>query len=577
MAKLTRQQQQIFAGQAPSDMIAAFGTTQTGTPVYSTDLSTLQTTNYQQGWQDAVIADKAPFLEEMNGVQYGLSYQIAYNHQMGIPEWLNTQVYYKNSRAMGSDGNIYKSLTDDNVGNNPVSDDGTNWVNTSEVESLYDKITNCILEAPNGVAEWSGVTPTGSLTNNQGVVSGFSESNYLTINKTPPAETMKITSFELYGTSSVSAVETHSMVYGQLNGNYTTPQLGWSQGGNPSASVSEDGSTWVSAQITSADGFVAEANQTYNMLATWDSTSKTLTFKIKKDTDATYTFSKTATVDSVNWTGLMAIGMNQISTGEYFRGTIDLSQSYIKINGKMWWQGNDLGFNQFRVKQGLKTLIPNGRNENGTLKNIENNVSEDLIYTFEDNATGSYWAAVGTSAARLLKTAWEYKNDENYIMGVEKLNATNIGQKAIVTMIGDMEVKNGNIVSFTPYNPVSLATKDEIEDIKKEYGTAYIIETHHVEFSDAQEGGANWYRIWSDGFIEQGGYVAPNATKTTVTFLVPYKHNNTINVQVSESMINQYSNDKEGYDMVCAAQNITVKNFYVSCQNRIFNWRACGY
>lgn len=322
------------------------------------------------------------------------------------------------------------------------------------------QITNCILEAPNGVAEWSGVTPTGTLVNNQGVVSGFSEDNYLSINKTPPAETMEITSFELFGTSSASVVKAHSMIYGQLNGNYTTPQLGWSQSGNPGVSVSDDGSTWTVAQVTSADGFVAEANQTYNMLATWDSTSKTLTFKIKKDTDATYTFSNTTTVDSVNWTGLMAIGMDQISTGEYFRGTIDLSQSYIKINGKMWWQGNDLGFNQFRVKEGLKTLIPNGRNENGTLRNIENNVTQDLIYTFVDNATGSYWAAVGENATRLNKKSWEYNNDENYIIGT--LENVNVGQKELVTRIGEMEVKNGNITSFVPYNPVSIATKDDI-------------------------------------------------------------------------------------------------------------------
>lgn len=157
MAKLTRQQQQIFAGQAPSDMIAAFGSTQTGTPVYSTDLSTLQTTNYQQGWQDAIIADKAPFLEEMNGVQYGLSYQIAYNQQMGIPEWLSTQDYYTNSRAMGSDGNIYKSLTDDNVGNNPVLDDGTNWVlDSGETTDILNYLTNCMLSAPNGIPSYSG-------------------------------------------------------------------------------------------------------------------------------------------------------------------------------------------------------------------------------------------------------------------------------------------------------------------------------------------------------------------------------------------------------------------------------------
>ena len=161
MAKLTRQQQQIFAGQAPSDMIAAFGSTQTGTPVYSTDLSTLQTTNYQQGWQDAIIADKAPFLEEMNGVQYGLSYQIAYAQQMGIPEWLSTQVYYTGSRCIASDYNVYKSLTDDNTGNNPVVDDGTNWVLDIIPEAnVLNYITNCITSAPNGVPSYSGTTVT---------------------------------------------------------------------------------------------------------------------------------------------------------------------------------------------------------------------------------------------------------------------------------------------------------------------------------------------------------------------------------------------------------------------------------
>lgn len=463
MAKLTRQQQQIFAGQAPSDMIAAFGTTQTGTPVYSTDLSTLQTTNYQQGWQDAVIADKAPFLEEMNGVMYGTTYQLAYLMQQGIAEWDSATTYYTYSRCMGSDGNIYISSVDENTGNDPTTDDGTHW--NIDSTDINNKITNCILEAPNGVAEWSGVTPTGSLVNNQGVVSGFSASNYLTINKTPPAGTMEITSFELYGTSSVTVVAAHSNIYGQLNANYTTPQLGWSQGGNPSVSVSEDGSTWTSAQVTSADGFVAEANQIYNMLATWDSTSKTLTFKIKKDTDETYTFTKTTSLDSVNWTGLMAIGMDQLSTGEYFRGTIDLSQSYIKINGKMWWQGNDLGFNQFRVKQGLRTLIPNGRNEDKTLKNIKNNVLEDLTFTIPSDGNAKFWAAVGNNATWLRQTSWKYDEDENYIVG---LSSSTKGTKSLTTMIGEMEVKNGNIVSFTPYNPVSLATKDEIEDIKSD-------------------------------------------------------------------------------------------------------------
>lgn len=131
MAKITRQTQQIFAGQAPSDELAVFGSMKTGTPVYSNEISQLQSSDYQQGWQNAIITDKAPFLEEMNGVQYGFSKQLAYLFQQGMPEWDSGTTYYTNSRAMGSDGNIYKSLIDDNIGNNPITDSGTNWVKDS--------------------------------------------------------------------------------------------------------------------------------------------------------------------------------------------------------------------------------------------------------------------------------------------------------------------------------------------------------------------------------------------------------------------------------------------------------------
>lgn len=161
MAKLTRQAQQIFGGQAPSDQLAAFGSMQTGTPVYSTDLSTLQTSDYQQGWQNAVLADKAPFLEEMNGVMYGTTYQLAYLQQMGISEWLSTQTYYTGSRCVASDYNVYKSLTDDNTGNNPVLDDGTNWVlDIPQEASALTYMTNCLIAAPNGLTSYSGNTVT---------------------------------------------------------------------------------------------------------------------------------------------------------------------------------------------------------------------------------------------------------------------------------------------------------------------------------------------------------------------------------------------------------------------------------
>lgn len=325
------------------------------------------------------------------------------------------------------------------------------FLNTSQ-------ITNCILEAPNGVVEWSGITPTGSLVNNQGVVSGFSTSNYLMINKIPYV----VNSFEMeFCATTGSNVEGYQCITGNyLDLNHTCPQLQIDNTDYFNIICGTDSSTWGTS-ISSLSKPLA--NTTYWFRVVWDGT--TIYFYLKTSKDAAWELQGTTQQSHVEFSQPMMIGCDDNSgtdTGydNIWTGSIDLSQSYIKINGKMWWQGNDLGFNQFRVKEGLKTLIPNGRNKNGTLKNIENNVLEDLIYTFEDNATGSYWAAVGDSAQRLFKTSWEYNNDENYIIGT--LENGNLGQKALVTMIGEMEVTNGNITSFVPYNPVSIATKDDI-------------------------------------------------------------------------------------------------------------------
>lgn len=125
MAKIERKTQKIFAGNGATDDVAAFGSMITGTPVYTDDLNNLQTTAYTQGWGKAIAANEAPFLEEMNGVQYGFSKQLAYLFQNGVPEYDENTTYYANTSFCQVDGVIYQSLTDDNIGN-PVTDT-TNW------------------------------------------------------------------------------------------------------------------------------------------------------------------------------------------------------------------------------------------------------------------------------------------------------------------------------------------------------------------------------------------------------------------------------------------------------------------
>ena len=129
MAKLLRRTQKVFASQANADQIAVFGSMKTGTPDYSSDVEELQSAEYLQGWSDAILDDKAPFLEEMNGVQYGLSYQTAYMLQEGIPEYDANTNYSDTTVLKAIDANnnviLYHSLKADNLGN-PLSDT-TSW------------------------------------------------------------------------------------------------------------------------------------------------------------------------------------------------------------------------------------------------------------------------------------------------------------------------------------------------------------------------------------------------------------------------------------------------------------------
>ena len=121
MTKIERKTQKIFAGNAATDELAVFGSMITGTPVYNDDIEALQSEAYTEGWKAAVAANEAPFMEEMNAVQYGFSKQLAYLFQQGIPEYDAGTTYYLNSFCQVG-GVIYKSKLDENINHSPGDD-----------------------------------------------------------------------------------------------------------------------------------------------------------------------------------------------------------------------------------------------------------------------------------------------------------------------------------------------------------------------------------------------------------------------------------------------------------------------
>lgn len=127
MTAISRKAQQIFGvGLSPTGNIANFGSLAAGTPTYSDDPDTIQTAAWLNGLAAALIGNRSPALEDLNGVLYVLTRQLAYQFQQGIPEWLTTDVYYTGSLVQDGAGNVYVSLTNGNTGH--ALSDTNNWV-----------------------------------------------------------------------------------------------------------------------------------------------------------------------------------------------------------------------------------------------------------------------------------------------------------------------------------------------------------------------------------------------------------------------------------------------------------------
>ena len=124
MAKIDRYDGnlQAFASSASGDERTIFGDT-----TQSDDLDDNINSDFFRGW-GIVGVNENPTKQDFNAFAFTATQLIAYLHQMGIAEWNTDQEYHSESRTIGNDGAIYRSLTDSNTGNDPTTDDGTNWL-----------------------------------------------------------------------------------------------------------------------------------------------------------------------------------------------------------------------------------------------------------------------------------------------------------------------------------------------------------------------------------------------------------------------------------------------------------------
>lgn len=184
------------------------------------------------------------------------------------------------------------------------------------------------------------------------------------------------------------------------------------------------------------------------------------------------------------------------------------------------------------VKQGLKVLIPNGRNADGTLNNIEYTVPQDLtldvsiadkwdgyfvlyegfIDTFgiggniwindeEPDVQNGYWYSPEQNRSYYWDNGW-------------------IERKFVILGEYTFNTNFTAITDFKTYEPVSLAKWSDIE-----YTSRHIVTKYY-------RNGTSWYRLWSDGFLEQGG-IGPSTG--TVQLIKAYSDTNYSKLLTSRS------------------------------------------
>jgi len=143
MPKIARKTQKILGGNSSDN--GQFGSAQAGTKILSNDPDVIQSLPaWGSGWNSATVSGlQLPTLEEMQGVQYVQTYQLAYLFQEGIPEYdAGTTYYHYSVVKKASSFQLYGSLVDNNVGH--ALTDPTKWVLLFDLGKLnnYTATTN---------------------------------------------------------------------------------------------------------------------------------------------------------------------------------------------------------------------------------------------------------------------------------------------------------------------------------------------------------------------------------------------------------------------------------------------------
>lgn len=222
---------------------------------------------------------------------------------------------------------------------------------------------------------------------------------------------------------------------------------------------------------------------------------------------------------------------------------------------------NGFGYigNTLFCDKGVKALAPNGRNADGTLKTIEFITDKVLVYTDTYARTNQNLVLNTSYFGPQVNYSFDAENNCSY-------NGSNITQYC---QVGYLTKTTTAITSFQPKLSFRAVDQSDFNN------TPHIIETYI--------NGTSWYRVWSNGWKEQGGVAGfPQYTNNyglTFTFLKPFSNANYTSIAQmrdgNEYWANVAINVVQSATQLHIAEYADTSNLTIKAHK--VNWYACGY
>lgn len=314
-----------------------------------------------------------------------------------------------------------------------------------------------------------------------GVISNLSTSNYLVIPYVPQEE---ITSLEIEVEFTTDTVGARQSIFAQAVDNFTCPQMIILADGEADYSgkleclLPTTTGTW-SESLLSLNPL--QANTTYKAKMTWDKTSQQHTLYLSTNGGDCVNQGSITCSEVSAWTHPMAIGVDTRGSSNMavpFSGSINGSAFKITVNNVITWQFRKGSWTAYtyndaqtvEVKGNFQLLMPNGRNADQTLKNVEQTISLDSLILYSPNRMGktilvtednelmardSYVESYTQPNNPALNSIWYDKTDNKL---KQQLSSTTTDFASFVgAKIGKIEDDGTDITSATLDVPLTIA------------------------------------------------------------------------------------------------------------------------